>query len=95
MWRQAVETRALTGACQLGTPQQGPSMADAGAQRHGAGRRSAVKAPQTAGSGHGAGAERSRPGREGTGTGKTGGRPEPQDQTKHFEAVETPQRVVD
>lgn len=64
-------------------------MAEAGAQAHSSGPGSAVKPPQTAGSGQGAGAERSRPGREGTGTGKPGGRPEPQDETKHVAAVET------
>lgn len=84
--RQAVETCALTAARWLGTPQQSPSVAEAGAQRHGPGPRSVVKSPQTAGSGHGAGTESSRPGREGTGTGEPGGRPEPQDETEHFAA---------
>lgn len=70
-------------------------MTEAGAKRHGPGPRSAVKSPQTAGSGHGAGAERSRPGREGTGTGEPGGRPEPQDETKHFAAVVTLHGVVE
>lgn len=93
--RQAVETRALTAACQLGTPQESASVAEAGAQRHGAVPRPAVKPPQTAGSGHGAGAERNRPGREGTGTGEPGGWPEPQDQTKHFATVETLHRDVE
>lgn len=64
-------------------------MVEAGAQRHGPGPHSAVKSPQAAGSGYRAGAECSRPDREGTGTGKPGGRPEPQNQTKHFAAVET------
>ena len=58
-----------------------------------------MKPPQAAGSGDraGAGAERSgggRPGREDTGTGEPGGRPEPQDETKHLAAVETLYRAV-
>lgn len=64
-------------------------MAGAGAQAHGSGPSSTVEPPQTAGSGYRAGAEHSRPGREGTGTAEPGGRPEPQDETKHCAAVET------
>lgn len=95
MRRQAVETRGLTGACQLGTPQQSRSVAEAGAQARGPGHRSTVKPPDRAGSGHGAGAERSRPGWEDTGTREPGGRPEPQDQTKHFAPIKTLHRAVE
>lgn len=95
MRRQAVEALALNAACQLGTPQQNPSVAEAGAQTHSPGRRSTVKPPQTAGPGQRAGAERSRPGWEGTGTPEPGGRPEPQDQTKHLAAVETLHRAAE
>ena len=68
-------------------------MAEAGAQDHGPGPGPAVQPAQAAGSGHraGAGAERNgggaRPGREDTGTGEPGGRPEPQDETQHLAAV--------
>lgn len=95
MGRQAIATRALTAACQLGTPQETSSAAETGAQRHCSGPRYAVKSPQTTRSGHRAGAECSRPSREGTGTGKPDGRPEPQDQTKHFAAVEALHKAVE
>lgn len=64
-------------------------MAEAGAQALGPGPRTAVEPPQAACSGYGAGAECSRPGREGTGTAEPGVRPEPQNETQHFAAVET------
>ncbi|KAF3840839.1 hypothetical protein F7725_006702 [Dissostichus mawsoni] len=89
--RQAVEPHTLT--AQPGTPQQSRPVAQAGAPAHGPGP--AVQPPQSSGPGHGAGAERSRPGREGTGTLEPGGRPEPQDQTKHFAEIETLYRAVE
>lgn len=95
MGRQAIETRALTAACQLGTAQETPSVAETGTQRHGSGPRYTVKPPQTTCSGHRAGAECGRPSREGTGTWKHDGRPEPQDQTKHFAAVEALHKAVE
>ena len=70
-------------------------MAEAGAQGGGPVRCSTVEPPQTSGSGHGAGAERSRPGREGTGTWQSGGRPEPQDETEHCAAGGTLVRADD
>lgn len=100
MRRQAVETRALTASCQLGTPQQSPSVAKAGAQAHGPGGSTTVKPPQVDGPRHGAAAgagaqcSSSRPGWEDTGAGEPGGRPEPQDETKHVAAVETLHRAV-
>lgn len=95
MRRQAVEARALTAPCQLRSPQQGRSVTQTRGQAHNPGRRPAVEPPQTPGSGNGAGANGSRPSWEGTGTGEPGGRPEPQDQTKHFAAVETLHKAVE
>lgn len=84
MRRQAVEARALV----VGTPQ--PRVSEAGAQTRRPGPGAAVEPLQRTGTGHGAGAERSRPDREGTGPVAPGGRrPEPQDETKHVAAVGT------
>lgn len=87
MRRKTVEPLALTAACQLGAAQRGGSVDEARGQGSGA-RSSGVEPPGTAASRDRAGAERYRPGREDTGTDEPGGRPEPQDQTKHFAAVE-------